>query len=212
MADIKVIFDRHGADNLPSSTICTDLSDMEDRPWPEFRKGKPITARQLARLLAPFGITPGTIRTEFGTPKGYTRAKFEDAFKRYVPIPPSLSATPPQTTGAEGFSDSQSATTDQFVADEKCGNSKVSAGCGGVAAKTEGCADSTLSDGDVEEREAIQAIDGEAALCVHCGEFVADGEDPIPAAGGRVLHKGCYDAFLGFQPDGSSGGRDTVSS
>ena len=29
---------------------------MEDRPWPEFRRGKPISQVQLARLLKPFGI------------------------------------------------------------------------------------------------------------------------------------------------------------
>ena len=47
--------------------------------------GKAITANGLARLLAPFGIKPGTIRTAGSTPKGYHIAQFEDAFARYLP-------------------------------------------------------------------------------------------------------------------------------
>jgi hypothetical protein len=40
---------------------------------------------------------------------------------------------------------------------------------GGVPPQTLFQAD---SDGDLEEREAIQAIDSEATFCAQCGEFV----------------------------------------
>ena len=33
---------------------------MEDRPWPEWRKGNPISTRQLARMLKLFKVNPGT--------------------------------------------------------------------------------------------------------------------------------------------------------
>ena len=61
------------------------LIAIEGRPWAEWKAGKPITANGLARLLAPFAIAPGTIRTGTGTPKGYQLAQFEDAFARYLP-------------------------------------------------------------------------------------------------------------------------------
>ena len=198
LADIRTIFDQHGADALASKIICADLAEMEDRPWPEYRKGKPITPRQLASLLAPFVIVPGTIRTETGTPKGYTRAKFEDSFKRYAPTPPILSATPPQPADSLGFGRFQSATNHTVVADRILEKPRVSAGCGGVAAKKGRCGENTHFEGDLEEREAIQAIDGEAALCVHCGQYIGLDEEQVPVAGGRVLHGRCYDAHFGF--------------
>ncbi len=58
---------------------------MEDRPWPEWKSGKPITLRQVAKLLGPFGIAPSTIRTMAGTAKGYLLNQFEEAFRRYLP-------------------------------------------------------------------------------------------------------------------------------
>ena len=50
---------------------------------PEFKRGKPITTRQLASLLAPFGVAPKVIRRGFGTIRGYEVSQFKDAFARY---------------------------------------------------------------------------------------------------------------------------------
>ena len=45
--------------------------------------GKPITPKQLAKLLEPFSVTPASIRTATGkTPKGYHLDAFDDAFSR----------------------------------------------------------------------------------------------------------------------------------
>jgi hypothetical protein len=54
------------------------------------------------------------------------------------------------------------------------------------------------SDNDLEEREAIQAVDGEAVICVHCGELVGSGEPSVSCDGG-VLHERCHDAYFGFE-------------
>ncbi len=83
--DIRVIFAERNADRMPSAELVEALVAMEGRPWAEWKAGKPITANGLARLLAPFRIKPGTIRTSLGTPKGYQVAQFEDAFLRYLP-------------------------------------------------------------------------------------------------------------------------------
>lgn len=47
---------------IRSSDIVGELVRMEHRPWPEFRDGRPITPRQLAQALAPFGLEPTTQR------------------------------------------------------------------------------------------------------------------------------------------------------
>jgi hypothetical protein len=43
-----------------------------------------------------------------------------------------------------------------------------------------------------------RAIDGEAAICAHCGELVGLDEQHVPYAGNRKLHAKCYDAHFGF--------------
>jgi putative DNA primase/helicase len=58
---------------------------MEDRPWPEWRNGKPITAPQLARVLRPFGIVPLNFRRGNEVVKGYLADRFTEAWARYLP-------------------------------------------------------------------------------------------------------------------------------
>jgi putative DNA primase/helicase len=85
LADIRAIFAERRTDRLPSAELVDALIAIEGRPWAEWKAGKPITANGLARVLKPFRIKPGTIRTSVGTPKGYQLAQFDDAFARYLP-------------------------------------------------------------------------------------------------------------------------------
>jgi putative DNA primase/helicase len=85
LADIRAIFAEAATDRLPSAGLVEALVAIEGRPWAEWKAGKPITANGLARLLAPFGVKPSTIRTNDVTPKGYQLTQFEDAFARYLP-------------------------------------------------------------------------------------------------------------------------------
>ena len=95
LADIRTLFAGMSATRLASAEIVTKLAEMEQRPWPEWWSGKPITAPQLAAALAPFGVCPTTIRPSAGgSPvKGYHRDAFEEAWSRYLP-PPAPSSTP----------------------------------------------------------------------------------------------------------------------
>jgi putative DNA primase/helicase len=72
---------------IASEALVEYLIGLEASPWPEFGRAKrPITKVQVARLLKPLGIAPGTIRLGSGaTAKGYYRSAFEDAFARYLP-------------------------------------------------------------------------------------------------------------------------------
>ena len=88
--------------------------------------------------------------------------------------------------------------TDQNVAVGKSLKTTDSVDCGGVAVQNGGCSERTLFEGDLAEREAIMAIDGEAALCPQCGEFVGLNEPSI-SCDGRVLHQRCHDAYFDFE-------------
>jgi putative DNA primase/helicase len=91
LADLKSLFDELSATRLPSAQIVERLTRLEDRPWSEFRNGRPITPPQLAAALRPFGVRPGTIRIGNETAKGYYREALIEAWSRYLPQmdPPS---------------------------------------------------------------------------------------------------------------------------
>src|SRR5262249_50370405 len=95
-ADIRDIFSEREADRLPSTELAEALGAIEGRPWAEGRHGKPITANSLARLLAPYGIAPTTIRVGTETPKGYQLADFADSFERYLAPDGQEEASKPQ--------------------------------------------------------------------------------------------------------------------
>jgi transposase InsO family protein len=74
----------HLGPRVSSETLAAHLGTLENRRWPEWSKGKPITKVQLARLLAKVKIKSGSIRFDDGsTPKGYYRKQFEDIWSRY---------------------------------------------------------------------------------------------------------------------------------
>src|SRR5690606_6438562 len=91
LGDLRALFEARGVDRLASAEIVESLAKMEDRPWPEWKAGRPITVRQLARLLAPFGVRPKQMRDDGGSgPKvrGYLLDDLQDAFSRYLPADP----------------------------------------------------------------------------------------------------------------------------
>jgi putative DNA primase/helicase len=135
LADIRMIFDAHDVDRIASAELVAKLVTMDDAPWSEVRHDKPLTQPTLARLLRPFGILPGTIRLDHGgTPKGYKRANFKDAWTRYLgePAIEPPHRHNPQETGT--FADTEPPQAEDDVAASNAQKPKESAGCGGVAA------------------------------------------------------------------------------
>ena len=84
LQEFKELF--QSKDRITSADLAEHLSKQVDKRWFEWRHGKPITQRQIARLLAPLKIKPGTIRIGGETAKGYASEWFEDAFSRYLPL------------------------------------------------------------------------------------------------------------------------------
>jgi|TARA_B100001964_G_scaffold243611_1_gene322096 hypothetical protein len=94
LSDIKEFFQEYSLDRVPSEQLETHLGDLDDSPWPEFKKGRPITKTGIGRLLKPFGMKSKSIRLTTGkVARGYTFDQFEDAFSRYLPDTPLQSVT-----------------------------------------------------------------------------------------------------------------------
>jgi putative DNA primase/helicase len=84
LADIRVAFDVNQAERMATADLIASLSAMEERPWAEWNRRRPITAYQLAAVLRPWQIGPRTLRFGPATAKGYLLADFADAFSRYL--------------------------------------------------------------------------------------------------------------------------------
>lgn len=97
-------------DRLKTDDILAALNAMDDRPWPEWSRGREMTAPKLSKLLQPFGIKSRTIKLPDGlTAKGYRLQDCADAFSRY--LTPSQSVTPSPSAVRAGLRPSQSVTS-----------------------------------------------------------------------------------------------------
>lgn len=95
LRDIKGIFD--GCDRISSSELVKKLISIDEHPWADWKRGKPITQNSLATLLKPFEIFSKTIRSGSDTFRGYTLDQFTDAFRRYLSTPAFQGDTMTQT-------------------------------------------------------------------------------------------------------------------
>lgn len=81
--DIKKIFGEKRVEELASTTLVEALAAIEESPWAEWSRGKPLSATKLAALLRPFQIFPGQI--ENGQRRGYKRSDLQECFDTYLP-------------------------------------------------------------------------------------------------------------------------------
>jgi len=145
LEDIKSLFAELGVKKLWSADIVDALHKMDERPWPEWKLGKPITQRQLARLLAPFDITPKVLDIAGIKKRGYELERFADAFSRYIPADDAKHRNKsdndavcdgfPSVTVMDQVTD-RSVTSTKGVTDEKALKASDSAKCYGVTDRT----------------------------------------------------------------------------
>jgi len=89
LADVRTVFDGRNVDRLATADLLEGLHGLEDAPWSDWSRGRPLAARGLGDLLRPYRVRSRTVRLDDeGTAKGYKREQFEDAWKRYTPVPP----------------------------------------------------------------------------------------------------------------------------
>lgn len=136
LSDLRDLFKEQDTERLSSTDIVAHLGTLEEKPWPEWGKQhKPITTRQLAALLKPFSIKPGTKRYGLETFKGYTLRQFRNVFRRYLNSS-SQSVTASQVNDDAGFGGSASVTTKTDVTDSEPPKSSNGAGCDVVTDRT----------------------------------------------------------------------------
>jgi hypothetical protein len=105
LADIRAAFTLRAKDELTTKVFIAELRADEERPWATYNKGKPISDRQVARLLKPFGIISETVHPPGEShAKGYKLERFADAFTRYLkPTSNPQNASSSLAGGAEAF-------------------------------------------------------------------------------------------------------------
>jgi hypothetical protein len=112
LADLQTVFRQQKAEELTTKTILAALHVLEGAPWNDL-KGKPLSDNQLGRRVANYGVKPKNVRFGDKVLKGYTRADFEDVWRRYLP---PLIADKPATAATAATAQSFQ---DNFVADAK---------------------------------------------------------------------------------------------
>jgi hypothetical protein len=70
-----------------TAAILDQLYKLDESPYLSI-KGKPLTDRQLALRLRPYGIKPKPVRIGTQVSRGYARVDFYDAWRRYLPPTP----------------------------------------------------------------------------------------------------------------------------
>ena len=81
---------------LLSKDVIAALIEDPEQPWLEYNNGKPITQKQLARLLGQYQIKSCNVRPSVGPQgKGYRRTDFEEAWERYAGRAPGFPYSDP---------------------------------------------------------------------------------------------------------------------
>ena len=85
LSDIREIFAAQHEGKISSADLIETLVKDTEAPWVTWNRGKPLGARQLAKLLEPYGIKTKNLKFGlYNTLKGFELAQFEDAFARYL--------------------------------------------------------------------------------------------------------------------------------
>jgi putative DNA primase/helicase len=84
LSDIREIFALERQHKISTVDLITKLIEDAESPWSAWYRDKPISPRQLAKLLDSYGIKSKNLKFNGQTLKGFEVAQFEDAFKRYL--------------------------------------------------------------------------------------------------------------------------------
>jgi Protein of unknown function (DUF3631) len=90
LADLQDVFG--GADAMHTEAILTGLHKISEGPWADWY-GRPLSARDLARLLQPYAVRSVDVKAGGVNKKGYRREHLHDPWSRYLPSGPGGSAT-----------------------------------------------------------------------------------------------------------------------
>jgi hypothetical protein len=127
LSDLRDAFAEKGNPGwISTADLLAFLHTMEDRTWDDWSKGKPMKPKDLAGLLAPFGIHSHNHRTSPDKViKGYNLEDFQESWNHHLP----------QTCDTEALGYERSAVAAQFA--EVKNNQVMDSTCSVVAADTQ---------------------------------------------------------------------------
>jgi hypothetical protein len=91
LADLREVFG--DADAMHGDTILGALHKVSEAPWGDYY-GRPLNARDLAKLLKPYQVPPVDVKVGGINRKGYRREHLHDPWTRYLPPARGGGATP----------------------------------------------------------------------------------------------------------------------
>jgi uncharacterized protein DUF3631 len=91
LGDIQTVFlSKAGEMFFPTGLLLSRLRDLAESPWATYgKRGDPLGAEQLAKLLRPFKVHSRGVRQGQGFVRGYTYKDLEPVFALYLPEGPS---------------------------------------------------------------------------------------------------------------------------
>ena len=90
LADMRDVFG--DADAMHGETILNALQKIGEAPWGDYF-GRPVNARDMAKLLKPYGVKSVDVKIDGTNRKGYRRDHLHETWIRYLPPAAGVSAT-----------------------------------------------------------------------------------------------------------------------
>lgn len=90
LADLRAVFG--DLDAMHGETILDELHKIDEAPWADYY-GRPLSARDLAKLLSPYGVRSVDVKIAGSNKKGYRREHLHDPWIRYLSPEPGGGAT-----------------------------------------------------------------------------------------------------------------------
>jgi putative DNA primase/helicase len=84
LRDIAELFASRRADRISTSEIVGELMVMEERPWADWRHGRPINAQSVAKHMKPFDVKVKVLKLDGRPARVYLRTDVEAAAARYA--------------------------------------------------------------------------------------------------------------------------------
>jgi putative DNA primase/helicase len=194
LKDIRAAFGDD--DEIRSADLITKLTADPERPWAEWKQGRPLSQKQLGSLLKPFCIISATVHPPgLAHGKGYRRGDFKEAWNVYCP----RQNTPfPQSEACKRASADEMGTTNDFRSVQKdishgSKNGNLSYSHTGLHA----CTDRNGGNGGGGCSDQGQGP-GNGHLCAQCGRLPPDGlEEQYPIGCELVwLHPECHRFYV----------------
>jgi putative DNA primase/helicase len=201
---------------IRSADLVAELAKDPERPWAEYNKGKPISQRQVARLLGTFGIISDTVHPpDLPQGKGYQRVHLEAYWGAYC----GQNTLPDQTDTFQAYKRTNAddtGTTRDFSSVQKGSlygskNAKLAYSHAGLYACTDKNGENGGEGRSDQENTSSRPIDdglppfGSLQRCAHCNRWGAREQVALPDRPGTAwLHPECEAAWLESSAEGTA--------